>query len=130
MLKSGDTFLIPKSPTSTPHLYIVVTDPDPNTNEAVCVNVTTEYSISDKTVRLKRGDHPFIQYNSVISYANAELLDMVKVEAALNARITTFDCKRKAACDAALLGLIRQGILDSKFTPPKIKQYCKKVWRL
>ena len=54
--------------------------------------------------------------------------NMTKVDAAPNAKTKTFMCERGASCDPALLKRIRQGVLDSKFTPTRIKDHCRKLW--
>lgn len=75
MLSCGDTFLIPKSVNAVEHLWIVVTDPDPATFQSVCVNVTTSTGKFEKLVTLLPGDHPFIKHESVVFYADAQMLD-------------------------------------------------------
>jgi len=81
---------------------IVITQPDADAN-AVCVSVTTQRSYSDVTVFLKVGDHPFIKHESVIHYADARILDLRKVQAALDAKTRTFICRRHEPCSESLL---------------------------
>lgn len=130
MLTSGDTFLIPKSSNETEHLWIVVTDPDPTTFEAVCVNVTTLKLICDKTVILQPGEHPFIKHPSLILYSDAQKLDVRHIEAALNAAASEIIvCKSQAQCGPELLKRIQDGVLTSKATPKDVKEYCKQKWQ-
>ena len=82
MLTCGDTFLIPKRGKDIEHLWIVITEPDADGN-AVCVSVTAKRSYSDTTVVLSAGEHPFIKHESAIHYADARILDLEKVQAAL-----------------------------------------------
>src|ERR1017187_7893408 len=56
----GDTFLMPApGGVATPHLWIVVTQPDPQTHLCAIVSVTTLRNSKDQTVILRLGDHPF-----------------------------------------------------------------------
>lgn len=128
MLSCGDTFLIPKSSGETEHLWIVVTDPEPDTSFAVCVNITTKQSYSETTVILRPGMHPFIKHDSVVYYSDAQILTLNKVQQALDARMTGVVCEPREPCSRAVLEMIRQGILSSKMTPNNVKDYCKKAW--
>jgi hypothetical protein len=125
LLAPGDTFLIPKSSNQIEHLWIVVTEPDPVTFEAVCVNVTTLQTVCDKTVILQPGDHPFIKHPSIVLFADAQTLDTRKIDAALNAGCITIVCRPHAPCNPALLKRIQQGVLTSKATPKGVKEYTR-----
>jgi hypothetical protein len=129
VLTSGDTFLIPKSSTEIEHLWIIVTDPDPATFEAVCVNVTTLKIICDKTVTLQPGEHPFIKHPSIILFSDAQKLDIRNIEAALNAESMIVVCKAQTRCSPTLLKRIQDGVLLSKGTPKHIKEYCRQKWQ-
>ncbi len=63
------------------HLYVVVSDP--RQPEVVIVNVTTKRRFSDGSCDLRAGDHPFIQHDSCISYAHAEVIAISVIEAKL-----------------------------------------------
>jgi hypothetical protein len=86
-LRCGDTFLVPKSSDQTEHLWIVITPPEVGTAKAVCVSVTTSRAYSETTAVLQRGDHPFVNHESVIYYQDARILDLNLVERALHAGI-------------------------------------------
>jgi hypothetical protein len=130
LLSCGDTFLIPKSGRQTEHLWIVVTDPEPETDLAVCVSITTRRSNSDTTVIILPGMHPFIRHDSVVYYSDAKILDLNKVQQALDARMAGIVCERRESCSQQLVEMVRQGILSSKMTPNKVKDYCRKAWGL
>ena len=62
--------MLPKPGRENEHLWVLITNPDPRTQEAIMVNVTTQRPHSDTTTILNVGDHPFIQKPSVIFYAD------------------------------------------------------------
>jgi len=56
-MECGDTFLMPApGGIATPHLWIVVTEPDPVSNLCGIVSVTTLRNSKDQTVILRVGD--------------------------------------------------------------------------
>lgn len=70
-MECGDTFLMPApGGIATPHLWIVVTEPDPVSNLCGIVSVTTLRNSKDQTVILRVGDHPFIRHESTIFYGD------------------------------------------------------------
>ncbi len=72
----GDTFFMPApGGAATPHLWIIVTQPDPQTHECAIVSVTTLRNSKDQTVILRVGDHPFIRHDSTIFYGDAMIVD-------------------------------------------------------
>jgi hypothetical protein len=127
LLKSGDSFLIPKTGGSTEHLWIVLTDPDVD-GKSVCVNITTQQNHSETTVVLNKGDHPFVQHASVVYYTDARILDLNLVQQALETKTTMFACVLHKPCSQDLLKRIREGLLKSRQTPKKIKAVCEKSW--
>ena len=129
MLTCGDTFLLPKSADAVEHLWIVLTDPDPQSNQAVCVNVTTRQSHSETTVVLQPGDHPFIRHESVVHYADADFLNMEMIDRVLSTTTKQrFVCQPHARCSPELLKRIQNGLLASKLAKRKIKDYCFACW--
>ena len=122
MLTCGDTFLIPKRGADVEHLWIVITEPDADAN-AVCGSVTTKRSYSDTTVVLDVGDHPFINHESVIHYADARILDLQTVQAALDAHIRAFTCRSHKPCSPGLLARVQDGLLKSPYPTKGIKAF-------
>lgn len=108
----------------------MVTQPDPVTGDAVCVSITTRRDNSDITVILRPGTHPFIKYDSVVFYIDAQILNMHDVQRALDAQTTGFVCVRHVSCTREVIELIQEGILRSKMTPNGVKEYCRKVWSI
>jgi len=77
----GDTFLMPApGGRATPHLWIVVTTPDPATRECAIVSVTTLRNSKDQTIILRPGDHPFIRHDSTIFYGDGMIVDVRNLE--------------------------------------------------
>ena len=83
VLKAGDTVEMRLGHPTIPHLWILVTDPHPESQKSVIVSVTTLRSHSDQTVILRKGDHPYILHDSVISYQDAQEFSVVKIQAKL-----------------------------------------------
>ncbi|MCU1241977.1 MAG: hypothetical protein JWO71_2703 [Candidatus Acidoferrum typicum] len=124
-MKSGDTFLMPAPgiSTRTPHLWIVVSDPSAQDTTVIVVSVTTLRGGVDQTVILKKGDHPFIQWESVIFYADARLVDANDLDAKLKAGHVV----ARDACAKKTLDLVRQGILASDMTPQKVQRFYETI---
>ena len=113
----GDSFMLPKPGQETEHLWVLITNPDPATHEAIMVSVTTQRPHSDTTTILNVGDHPFVQKPSVIFFADARTVDTRLLDAA--ARRGAFNSH--AAFQASVIRKIQAGLLASTFTPKKIK---------
>lgn len=113
----GDSFVLPKPGQETEHLWVLITDPDPVTHEAIMVNVTTQRPHSDTTTILNVGDHPFVQKPSVVFYADARTVNTGLLDEAV----------RRGACDAhaafqpTVIHRIQGGVAVSPLTPKKIK---------
>ena len=81
-MRCGDTFLMPAPGIGpTPHLWVVITDPDDDDGRCVIVSVTTLRHGVDQTVFLSPGDHPFIRHRSVIYYIDARMVSAQKIDA-------------------------------------------------
>ena len=117
MARLGDSFLLPKPGRETEHLWVLITNPDPVTHEAIMVNVTTQRPHSDTTTILNAGDHPFVQKPSVIFYADARTVDTRLLDAAVQRGA----CGNNAALQPAVLHKIQAGVAASPLTPRKIK---------
>jgi len=124
-MKCGDTFLMPApGGTATPHLWIVITEPDPASHLSGIVSVTTLRNSKDQTVILRVGDHPFIRHESTIFYGDAMIVDAKRLESEIAAGLAI----RRAPCLAATLKLIQQGVSASPFTRPKFLRFCREQW--
>jgi hypothetical protein len=122
-MQRGDTFLMPAGPQGFEHLWIFVTDPDTDTNEAVIVSVTTLRNAADQTVILRRGDHGFIRHDSAVYFGDARIIDATKVDSDISeGRLRAHD-----PCSATLIGEIASGLLCSSFTPKKILTFLRLI---
>ncbi len=109
---------------------MIITEIDQKTGTAVCVNVTSSYSHSDRTCILNVGDHAFIRHESVINFSDARQILIEHVERALSSQTSKFVCVAHQSCSDALLARIRDGLLQSRQTPKGIKEFCRKLWDL
>jgi hypothetical protein len=118
-LKIGDCiFLEPPGKYSISHLWLAITEPYGDPLKVIIVSLTTQRDGSDTTVLLEAGDHPFVTHSTVVFYADAR-----EVEVNLLERLVALDGRRlhDEPCSDELLTSIRDGLLESSFTPRKIK---------
>jgi hypothetical protein len=85
--KKGDTYYGPlRRAISIPHLWIIISEPEPGTAKCVAVNITSfTNNQGDTSCVLNPGEHPFIRDISVINYDDAQKVDgssLQKMEAA------------------------------------------------
>ena len=121
-MRCGDTFLMPApGGVGTPHLWIVITEPDSVSNLCAIVSVTTLRNSKDQTVLLRAGDHPFIRHDSTIFYGDAMIVDAIRLENEIAAGLAV----RRDQCPAATLKLVQQGVSASPFTRPKFLRFCR-----
>jgi hypothetical protein len=81
---AGQTFLYPLNDDSqTEHLWIIATEP--NAEQAFAtVSFTSLRGAKDPTVTLLKGEHPFLKWDTCISYAQAEIVTEKKLQAHLD----------------------------------------------
>jgi len=116
---------IDPSATLNLHLWIVVTEPQPTDQLCVIVSVTTLRKHSDTTVILRSGDHPRITHDSVIRYADAQIVDA----RALDGVLKIGKAKAREVCPPDMLKRIQNGIGTSAFVPKKIVTFCNECWK-
>jgi hypothetical protein len=122
-MNCGETLLIPAPDTreETPHLWIVVTEPDP-----LCVIVclsTLRYD-KDQTVVLRCGEHAFIGHDTAVLYHYAKIVDSNHLEQ----QIVDGLALRHDPCSPQLLKLVQDGVLASPNIPPKVERFYRE-WR-
>jgi len=123
MLNQGDTFLTGDEQDDTLHLWIILTPP--SEGEVVTVSVTTKRRRSETLVQLHAGDHPFIVHDSVIAYGYARIRTVEEIERA----IATGAAKLREPVTPELLARVRNGLLDSDFTPNGIRHFYRTVMK-
>ena len=119
-LKIGDGIFLEKPDRySISHLWLVITEPFGDPPKVIIVNLTTQRDGSDTTVVLGAGDHPYVTHPSVVFFADARDVEVNHLE-----RLVALDGSRLHGdpCSDELLTSIRDGLLESSFTPRKIKK--------
>lgn len=119
MLKCGDTFLIEDEDGPECHLWIVITPP--SEGEVVIVSITTKRQRSETLVVLKKGDHRFIDRDSVIAYHHSKVVTVESIETALR----NGTAKRHDPASSKLLQRAKAGLLESDFTPNGVRSLYK-----
>ena len=119
ILKCGDAIYMPKFSGGTPHLWIIVTEPDGNGDVAM-VNVTSWRANSDETVIIESGEHHRITHRSVVFYQDARISSAEAIRLGVEAGY----CALCDSCSPELLERIKAGLVQSKFTPGKIIEFC------
>lgn len=116
----GDTLLIPApgSSAETPHLWIILTEPDPLC-AIVCLS-TLRYN-KDQTVLLRSGEHSFINHDTTVLYAYAEIVDADN----LRQQMADGQAVLHAPCSPEMLKLVQDGVHASPFTPRKVQTFCR-----
>lgn len=121
MIDCGNTFLIEDEDGYNCHLCVVITPPD--CGEIVIVSVTTERAKSETLVRLNKGDHPFIDHASVISYVYSRVTTIEEIETA----VKNGTAIPRATASANLLRRAQSGLIESDRTPRWVKQRYKEI---
>jgi hypothetical protein len=120
-MKSGDTFLMPAPgfSTKTPHLWMVVNDPCDEDKTVIIVSITTLRHGVDQTVILQKREHPFLQWPSVVFYADARLIDIRD----LDDKLAAGQLQAHQPCSKGLLDNVKAGISASDHTPQKVQRF-------
>jgi hypothetical protein len=61
------------------HLWLILTDPDPESGKVITVMVVSPKKHTDPTVLLVSGEHPFLKHDSHVDYGSAQLKPAVKL---------------------------------------------------
>ena len=101
------------------HLYVVVCDPAGNPLTILAVPFNTLRLLSDTTLILEPGDHPFIKHRTSVSFDSLrtfEINNLSQLEALCAAGEST-SFERRSAVSPDLLTRIIKGALQSDLTP-------------
>jgi hypothetical protein len=118
---AGDTFLAPSPRTEKLHLTIVLCDPSGDPPTILTVSFNTRTHLTDPTIILNVGDHPFIAHETVVSYdemlcVRTDLLE--QLEAMNQSRLSTDRTfRRHQPVSPHLLDRIIQGAFVSELAP-------------
>jgi hypothetical protein len=121
MLDCGDTFLTGDGDEDNFHLWVVITPAIEG--EVITVCVVTALKRSERLVVLNKGDHPFIQHESVVAYYFSKIRTVSDIEDLLNEGIA----KKRDPVSIQLLKRIQSGLLESNFTPNYVRAYFREV---
>jgi hypothetical protein len=114
----------PGSGNPIPHLWFVITEPDPTSHLCGIVSLTSLKAGKDQTVTLGPSDHSYISHPSVIHYAGSKIVDVRKLKALIDAGTI----QQHDDCDAVVLKLIQSGVSASPYSAKKFIQFCKEAW--
>jgi len=123
MLTIGDTVMLPKPGYEKEHLWALITAPDPESGDAIMVNLTTQRPHSDTTTIIQPGEHPFVDRPTVAFYADTRIVDVKLLEEGLRHG----PVRQHAALSPKLLQRIQDGLFVSRFTPEKIQDAFKRA---
>ena len=118
MLTIGDTVMLPKPGHEKEHLWALITAPDPESGDAIMVNLTTQRPHSDTTTIIQPGAHPFVDRPTVVVYADARMVNVNILEEGLRRGLV----RQHEALSGEFLQRIQDGLIASPFTPDKIKE--------
>jgi hypothetical protein len=117
MLGLGDTVLLKKPRQETAHLWAIVTAANPQTDEVIIVNFTTQRPDSDTTVVIQPGEHRFVKHPTVAFFADARTSKLADLQDAT----VWGQAHQDDPLTPELLRRVQEGLLASQMTPKKIK---------
>jgi len=120
-LKAGSAIVLSGHPVGSSHLWLVLTDPDSESDQVVAVMVVTARGHTDRTLTLSAGAHPFIRHDSSLDYGGTRRFQTARLEGALRSG----RCHLSENMTAALLRQVRAGLLASPRTPHHIIDFCR-----
>lgn len=120
-VRAGGALLLPGGHKRVPHLFAILTDPDPKTGLVVVVMIVTARDHTEKTVTLVAGDHPFIRHDTNVNYGSAVFVPSAKLETAL----AQGSGKLQPDFSKTALATIRDGLLASSYAPRQVSDYCR-----
>ena len=115
-LKRGETYTFTSGPDR--HLYIVVSDSSPASDDIVVVNLTTERGWPDTTCVLKKGEHWKVDHDSIVLYEKAKLVKNCHLDAC----IANGTIKRQGPMKHGALKKITEGFGESPYTPRRCRE--------
>jgi hypothetical protein len=98
------------------HLWFVCTNASAS-GELAALSLTTLRPVSDTTCIVARGDHPFVQHDSVIYYRAGRLWEVRALQAAIDSGLLV---RHECASDK-LMQRIREGASVSRFVPRNVR---------
>ena len=121
---AGQAFLYPlNDDNESEHLWIIATEPN-NEGLVAIASLTSLRGAKDQTVILHKGEHPFITHDTCVSYIQAEITSVEKLEVRLQ-------CGRAKLHDVdaapTLLKDILAGFSGSPHTKNRIRDFVREA---
>ena len=117
---AGQTFLFPLGDNKTAHLWVITTEPNADGVFAV-VSFTSLKEAKDQTIILRKAEHPFLQHDTCICYALAELTSAEK----LQGFIDEGTARPHADVTPPLLAEIVSGFAASDHTKKRVRDFVR-----
>ena len=121
---AGDTFLI-EGVGDTLHLFVVLCDLAEPPSRVLTVMVSTLRTMSDRTVILKPGEHPFIKHASSVEYGSMRVMPvatLLQLEGMNAGKSGSRSFVRREPLTAEMLNRIVQGALTSDLAAKGMKR--------
>ena len=99
---------------------MIVTEPGEDGFLAT-VSVTSLKGAKDQTVILRMAEHPFIKWDSSVSYAHAQVTSVSVLEDHLNIGLA----KMHRDMDQGLVQLLFDGFLASEYTKKRVQEFVR-----
>jgi hypothetical protein len=124
LFRPGQTFLYPLADTKKPHLWIIATAPNEEDLFAV-VSLTSLKGAKDQTIVLRAMEHPFLRWDTCVTYALADISNCVTLQTFLDGGLA----KMHKDCTPDLLALVLDGFAASPYTKKRVREFVQ-VYRL
>ena len=110
-----------------PHLWAILTDPDPlfADGKVVAVSFVTARGHTDSTTVLNVGDHAFVRHATHVDYGGAKLFRVP----ALEHERDTGRCHPQEDLPQVVLDRLREGLLRSARTPNFMIEICTPLFK-
>lgn len=100
------------------HLHVILTNCNPDQTHLI-IPIRSRHPRCDETCLLGAGDHPFLNRESYVSYAQSSVVEAKKLLELLE----NGDITHRGLLDEKIFARIAIGIEQSRLTPFKIKIY-------
>lgn len=117
-MEIGDTFLL-RDPRIDEHLWIVISEPQQDSERVVIVSLTSHREDKDQSCVLDVGDHPWIRHKTCVSYRDTKCVAESQLDSLVQRSLLE---PREAATDD-LLAKLFDGAEQTDEMPNK----CRKV---
>ena len=117
-MKVGDTFYLIGPESNRPHLWVVVSDPEIDSERIVIINLTSDGPDKDRTCIVSEEAHPRLTHDSCVNYPCARMISNEALERAKG--IGALDLQEPLAGD--VLRRIQQKAAESEDMRNKYRQ--------